>query len=251
MTTNIMTLAELMTAVRSRADMLPAGYTPTLTGNTGLFVNDAELITYIGLSAYELYDLMISAYGEDYFIALPPPTFLTDGSTQTYPLPVDFYKLKGVDLNLSPNDPSSFVTIRPFNFSERNRYSVPNFQSFYGVTNLRYRLTAGYINMIPIPSGGQTIKLWYIPRLAPLALLTDTFDGISGWTEYVVVDAAIKCLVKEESDTAALERAKAALVQRIRSMATDRDAGSPATVSDVSIGMDGWAGGGGADGWGH
>jgi hypothetical protein len=225
-----MTLSELMLAVRQRADMVPNGYTPALTGNN-FFVTEPELISYINQSYFELYDLMISCYGANYFVKAPPYTFATDGTTSQYPLPADFYKLLGLDLQLG-NSNQSLVTIKPFEFIDRNRYAVPNFQSFYGVTNLRYRLNGNSLWLTPTPAQGQTIQAWYVPRLVTLATLTDTADGISGWTEYIITDAAIKCMQKEESDTSILQGQKAALITRIQAMADSRDIGSPHKVSD-------------------
>ncbi len=60
---------------------------------------------------------------------------------------------------------------------------------------------------------------------------TDILDGVSGWTEYVIVDAAIKALEKEESDTSALQIRKQMLKQRIEESAMNRDAGQPDTIS--------------------
>lgn len=225
-----MTLAQLMTAVRQRADMVPNSYTPALTGN-GFFVTEPELISYVNQSYFELYDLLISCFGANYYVKAPPPTFATDGTNDQYALPADFYKLLGVDLQIA-NSTQSRVTIQPFEFIDRNRYAVPNFQSFYGVTNLRYRLNGDNLWFTPVPSAGQQIQLWYVPRMTTLAALTDTADGISGWTEYIITDAAIKCLQKEESDTSILQGQKAALIQRIMAMADSRDIGSPHKVSD-------------------
>ena len=200
-----MSLAELRTATRQRADMV-----------NSQFVSDSELNSYINQSYFELYDLLIQKYGDNYYSA-DPVVFATDGQTMQYPLPdgaltftngrtqangyvaTAFYKLLGVDLQLA-NQYQSFVTIRPFNFSDRNRYAVLNFQSFYGVTNLRYRLNDKYIWLTPIPAAGQNIQIWYAPRLTTLSDDADTCDGISGWTEYIICDAAIKCMQKEESD---------------------------------------------------
>jgi len=60
----------------------------------------------------------------------------------------------------------------------------------------------------------------------------------NGWEEYVVVDAAIKCLNKEESDTSILFARKQALIDRIENMAANRDSGEPEQVTDVSGGYD-------------
>src|SRR4051812_27192108 len=116
-----MTLSDLMIAVRQRADMLSSGYTPSLV-STASFVTDPELISYINQSAFELYDLLVEAMGEDYFVA-PPVSFTTDGVSETYALPngVNFssapalYKLLGVDLLVSSAS-GQYVSLRPFQF---------------------------------------------------------------------------------------------------------------------------------------
>src|SRR5271165_3188869 len=207
--TGTMTLSDLMIATRQRADQLPSGYVPS-TSNI-YFVSDPELISYINQSYFELYDLLVQKYGNDYFVA-PALSFSTDGQSFLYPLPDGtlysgapaFYKVLGLDLNLNPIGNDSFITIPPFMFAERNRYSVPNMQAFYGLTNLRYRLQANNVWFTPTPAAGQVIRMWYVPRLTQLVNLTDTVDGVSGWTEYIIVDAAIKMMQKEESDPSVL-----------------------------------------------
>jgi hypothetical protein len=240
-----MQLSDLMLAVRQRADMVPNGYAAALTGN-GFFVTEPELISYINQSYFELYDLLISQYGANYFVKAPPQSITTDGTNSQFALATDFYKLLGVDLLVSGNAQSA-VSIKPFEFSDRNRYSVPNFQSFYGASNLRYRLNGSNLWLTPTPASGQTIQVWYVPRLTPLAALSDTADGISGWTEYVICDAAIKCLQKEESDVSVLMAEKQALTMRIQAMADSRDVGAPHKVSDTLTSDFGWAGGNGWD----
>lgn len=213
-----LTLLQLRTLCKQESDMVNSS-----------FISDAEWNSYINQSYFELYDLMVQKYGDDYFSE--QYNFTTDGTSYLYPLPADFYKLLGLDLSLSGSD-DSFVTIRRFNFADRNRYAVPNFQSFYGVTNMRYRLNANDLWITPVPSGGQQMRLWYVPRLATLTADGDTVDGISGWTEYIIVDAAMKAMAKEESDVSVLMARKAGLIQRIEAAAENRDAANPMTVAD-------------------
>lgn len=237
-----MTLETLRDATRQRADQV-----------NSQFITDAELDSYINQSYFELYDILIQKYGDGYYSADPAIFAIDTASTSSlnvqYPLPngvlefingrtgdsgyvaPEFYKLYGVDLILA-NQYQSCVNIPPFNFRDRNDFSVPNFQSFYGVTNLRYKLNSNYLWLTPIPAAGQKIQLWYAPRLTTLAEDDDTCDGISGWTEYIICDAAIKCMQKEESDCSVLFAQKAALIQRIEAAAENRDAANPGTVSD-------------------
>ncbi len=215
------------------------------------FVTDAEWNSYITQSAFELYDLLVTLY-EDYYLA-PPLEFTTDGTTFQYPLPNGsnytgapaFYKLMGVDLGLDSSN-NAWVTLKKFDFIQRNRYVYPNITStFFGVFNMRYRIVGNTLYFMPVPSGGQIVRLWYIPRMTQPLLDTDILDGVNGWTEYVIVDAAIKALQKEESDTSMLMIQKQALLTRIQDSGMNRDAGQPDTISATR----GW--GGTSGGWGN
>lgn len=225
------TLAQVRLQAQYRADMINSN-----------FVSTTEWDSYISNSYKELYDLLVAAYGNDYFGVNPPYNFTTDGVNMLFPLPSDFYKLLGVDLALSTSL-DSYVTIRPFMFGDRNRYAVPNFQSFYGITNLRYRIYGNNIWLTPIPANNQIIRIWYINEPTSLTTDTQTFDGVSGWEEYIIIDAAIKALQKEESDVSVLMAQKQAILVRIEAMANTRDAGAPAQVGDAQYSDFWWQGG--------
>lgn len=230
-----MTLAQLRTAARQEADMV-----------NSQFVSDSEFNTYINQSCFELYDLLIQKFGDDYYIKNPPYTFTTDGTSYLYALPSDFYKLVGVDLAIN-NAPASWTTIWAFNFGSRNVNPVPNVQGLYGFSNIRVKVSGSNFWVSPVPSAGQTFQIWYAPRMSTLSADSDTFDGISGWTEYVIVDAAMKALAKEESDTSVMMQRKALLTARIEAAAENRNASGPQTVTDKrsndGYGFgDGWSG---------
>ncbi len=201
------------------------------------FVTLPEWNSYINQSYFELYDLLITTY-EDYYVG-EPVIFQTDGSTERYPLPdgvlynaaKPFYKLMGVDCGLASTS-NAWISLTKFDFIARNRYIFPNLSStFLGVFNMQYRLVGNSIMFIPIPSGAQFIRLWYFPKLSQLLQDTDIVDGVSGWTEYIIVDAAIKALQKEESDVQVLMAQKQMLIKRIQESAMNRDAGQPDTIS--------------------
>jgi hypothetical protein len=222
-------LASLRLQAQQRADRVNSN-----------FVTKPEWNKYINQSATELYDLLITVY-EDYYAATPY-VFVTDGTNSQYALPAgqvdvnsvtakQFYKLLGVDCGLANND-NAKITVHKYDFIERNRYVYPNVTStFFGVFNMRYRVMGSNITFIPTPSAGQYITVHYIPRLVTMLKDTDTLDGISGWAEYVIVDAAIKALQKEESDVSLLMAEKVALRKRIEESATNRDAGQPDVIS--------------------
>jgi hypothetical protein len=192
-------------------------------------------------SYYELYDLLITLY-EDFFLQ-EPYSFQTDGS-DAYDLPDDFYKLMGVDCGLSGSN-TSWATLRKFDFIQRNRYVYPQMTStLTGVYDLQYRLMGNQLHFIPTPQASQSIRVWYIPKLTQLLKDTDICSGISGWTEYIIVDAAIKAKEKEESDVSVLMAQKMQLLKRINDSAMNRDVGQPDTISRVRNFNDGFGGGG-------
>lgn len=215
------------------------------------FYTPQELASMGSQSYKELYDIMIQKFGDDYFIA-NPFTYTTSGTIDTisqqstYPLPPDFYKLARVEVALNPGDPNSWVTLRQFDAIQANLWNFPNVYTFYGITNLRYRLWGGNLNIVPIPSAGQTIRILYSPRPNQLINSTDTVDAISGWEEYIVVDMCIKMLVKEESDPTPFLVQKQALLKRIEEAAENRNVGEPQTVSDSKLRNFAWS----DDNWG-
>lgn len=242
----------------------PVQTIPTLTGKISLgelrerskqkadrvnsnFVTLPEWNFYINESSKELYDLLITVY-EDYYIA---PRLLIDTTTsQLYDLPNGqnysgapaLYKLYGVDLGLD-SSPTAFVTLKKFDFIERNRYVYPQItSSLLGVFNLRYRLIGDQIMFIPQPQQGQPFGLWYYPRLKTLLQDTDILDGISGWELYVICRAAKYALDKEESDTAKLDSEILFLKQRIEESAQNRDAGQGDTISNTRVNSSAWGG---------
>jgi hypothetical protein len=150
------------------------------------FISDAELNSYINASYYELYDLLVQKYGNDYY--MKEYSFQLQGNVSRYDLPDDFFKLLGVDLEIS-SGPDGYVSLRPFTLAERNRYSTANVQTWIGVTNLRYRISGNKLWFTPSPQTGQTIRIWYVPRLSQLVDQTTltVADPIAG--DFITIGA--------------------------------------------------------------
>lgn len=192
--------------------------------------DDPEVNQYINDSAAEFYDLVV-AQDPDYFLSPTPFAISLVAGTDTYALPADFYKLRGVDTQLSAVA-NQWVTLEAFNLKQRNLYNwAPVNWNILGVANVKYHMlgpTAGVeqIKFIPPTLSSQSVRIWYVPACPVLVQETDSINGVNGWDEFVVVDAAIKLLQKEESDTSLLMARKSALIARINAMAPGRDAGS-------------------------
>lgn len=231
------------------------------------FVVTSEWNAFLRIAMYELYDLLVDSY-EDLF-ASSQVFIQTNGTTQNYPLPdgvtnylggnyngvsgvpaLAFYKSAGLDLNVNTSTVSpAWVTLRKFNFIDRNKYVYPNSTStIYGVYNQAYRYMGNFINFIPTPAGNQIIRIWYTPKLPSLLADTDVSTlGYSGWLRYPIVRAAKYALDKEEgSDTSKLDAEILFLKTRIEQASQNRDAGVPDTISETR--RDGIYGG---TGWGE
>lgn len=197
-----------------------------------IFYTNPEWNSMISQSYKELWDILAQKFGDDYFVA-QPYTYLTGAGTQFYPLPTDFKALLGVEVSLNNSDPNAWISLRQFEFAQRNLWNYPNVYTFYGVTNLRYRINGNNLMIVPAQQGGQTIRIWYVPRPNQLINDTDLVDGVAGWEEYIVADCAIKALAKEESDVSIFGAQKQALLKRIEEAAENRNIGEPQRVTDI------------------
>lgn len=213
----MITLAELKEQARQRSDM-----------ENSEFVSDAELTAYINASLAELHDLLISSYCDDYM--MEEYIFVSTG-TLSYALPADFYKLRGVDVRRGPT--GQWATVKRFNFNRRNEQQNAYAWNLLGLPYIEYRLVGSNIRFNRVPDTALEFRIFYHPKLSKLVNDVDSYDDVNGFAEYVVVDAAIKMLQKEESDVSVLIGQKESLRQRITAMAANRDANEPASVTDV------------------
>lgn len=214
--TDTISLLNLRTKVRQRADMV-----------SSLFVTDAELTGYVQDSYKELYDLLVDSV-EDYNLSSSTIS-ITSGNSM--PLPTDHYKLRGVD---DLTDISNPRTIRKFMFGERNDYLFSERLALGAeFSDLMYRIEGSTIVILPPDRATRSYKVWYVPLPIVPALDADTIDAINGFDEYVVIDAAIKCKIKEESSVTDLNTAKKNIYERILRMRNNRDQNIPEKVTRI------------------
>lgn len=208
-------LDDLRNQVRQRAD---------IENHTARFPN-SELTSYLNQSWAELYELIISA-GDEYYLS--SNTITTSAGVDTYSLPADFYKLAGVDIDVGGPQP---IPIRKFVFRERNRYLYNDGWS-YG-RPVSYRLWGSNIRFTPRPSANYSVIVWYYPTQTDMSSDSDTIDGVQGWEEFVVLDAAVKCLAKDSRDASALVAQRETVRQRVLGNMQTRDTSEPDRATDV------------------
>ncbi len=219
-------LYDIMLSVRRRSNM-----------ENNNFVNDPELIAYINSSLSELDDIMVTDY-EDYRVS----TFLSilAPNSNIIPLPPDFYKLRGVDFQLSNQSPNKWITLFPFQLTERNknRSGLTNVLTPYRAS-LSYRVAGSSIVIMPQEQCTGTYQVWYTPTFKPLSNECSELSiqmNQQSWVEYAVVDCCIKILNKQNMDPSGFLAEKQQLLQRIRNAAKNRDSAGPKAMVNVRFG---------------
>lgn len=203
-------LLQLRTDIRNRGDLLSSRHP------------DAELTRNINQSISELYRLLVSC-NPDYYIDSDDITIVS--GTADYALDSAYYKTVGMDLL----DGSIYYPMERFNFSERNRNQGNTTVKY----STMYRVMGSNVKFIPTPTWAGTVRHWFIPLLTDLTEDADTFDGIAGWEEYIVLDCLIKAKIKDECDITETAALKGALIKEIKDNAATRDKGEPNRVRDV------------------
>lgn len=220
------TLDDMRTRVRELANME--------TNAASGFVTDDELRRRLNEALKGLYDMLITARGQEYYIvstAIP----LAAG-TASYALPADFYQ----GAALVASDGSAYVQLKTWEMQELATLYTLTAQTSGSIYNLRYRYQGSNVVFYPTPAAAWTVGLHYIPAMTELVLGADTFDGVNGWEQWAVLTAAIDILNKEESDTAALMIERSIVEARIKKLAGNKDAGLASRITDVRGDWSSW-----------
>lgn len=218
------TLLELRTKIRQRADLV----------TNKKFITDPELNDWINDSIAELYDLLVTSFGEDYYHVIADP-FSTVAGQALYPIDGtvittgDFFKLAGLDVSLG----GIWVPMKRFMPAERTRGQLANW-SLSNYANARYRLNGSNLEFAPAPSGVFQVRQRHVPAAPKLTKDADTFDSINAWHMYVVWDVAGQALEKSDRDSSAAIARKMEQKQRIESASKNRDTVEPNRVVDVT-----------------
>lgn len=245
------TLADLRFRAQSQADRISG---PSTT---------QEWNSWINASAGELYRKLTALY-EDYNVNVfnftlqsgEPLNALQVGLGSSVP---DFDKLRKISVQVQTNGPTPvFVPVlRCGSLIERDRYTSPTLNIYYGNVASAYLFYGNVIEMLPPQSAAGNYRMWYVPRFQALVLDQDTIDGTwmatSGIDEYIVLGAAIKQLIKEESlDTASLlAQQQAQIGAELMKEFAPRDDNQPGKIAQVKRYRSGWPfpGNDGGPGW--
>lgn len=220
----LVTLAQLMSRVRTRSDM-----------PVGSIVDDDELTDLINESARRLYAARVKldrdAFAKRATLVLAPDNVA---------LPSDLLKLLTVEAQVDGNN---WVRLHRANLQD----AAPGVgASVIYAQSQTYELEGsnpGMLWSLPSPPPYPTLRIRYVPdtwgktaggaAINVMTALTDTIEVGMGWDRLIILDAAIACCTKEESDPRALISERAKLEEELLSEADDRDSAQPRSVVDV------------------
>lgn len=197
-------------------------------------ITDAYLLTLIDRSYNKLYRLMATQY-ESFFDTEDTSKSLIVGQ-RDYALASDLLHLKGVDIVIG----GERTPMRTYSFGERNERS--NDPRVYRVgydrqrTQYRYRTQANNLRIDPLPDSTEQLVMTYVPRPARITSSGQTFDVFAGFDDFIIYDAAMFVLQRQERDANAVMAARQEALQAVIAAASPRDVGDPTQVRDAYFG---------------
>jgi hypothetical protein len=216
------TLLQLRTDARLYADERPGG--------SSAFITDTELTRIINQELTSLYDMLVQARGQEYYMSTTPQSITITANTNVYTLASDLYQLVTAAIVWSTNE---IEPLHTFEWQEESRFR--NTAVTWGkFTPKGYRVVQDKILLYPVPSTtAGTIQVRYIPNFTNLSSDGDTFDGVNGWEEAVSLGAAAKMRGLQDLPAGWILERRAEVLDRIRTMAADRVTTEPKRLFDL------------------
>lgn len=175
------TVADLILQVRELCDHVNSA-----------FVTDAEILRMLQGAHQDLYSQIVRL-NESYFVI----SAALNINAETIALPTDCMKVNGIDLNIN----NRTVTLRRFNFSERNKYDSASFQCYAHTSNMRYNIINQSIRFMPKPNASYTGTIWYTPYPTALTIGGSVDFPVAHYDGYLINTAVVQVLAKEERST--------------------------------------------------
>lgn len=207
------TLAQLTAEILHRGDLRSVRADP----------NSTELTRDINASIMKLWRLLGKVCPDRYHSATPQSVTVISG-TASYALASGCFKVTAVDVQ----DGSDWYQLARYSFSERNMYQRAGEKRF-----TRHRIMGTNLILAPTPTWSGTCRVYYMPLPTLLSGSSDTFDGIAGYEEYVILDVILKHKARDEEDAQLIVGQLKEIESEIRETATELDDSEPDTWRDV------------------
>lgn len=219
-----------MARSRSGQDLVDDAYKKTdLTAFTDRHPRP-DVLRHINQGGAELWDILVDARGKAFARSSTPWEITTTAETIEYTgdFPADFLELLSVRLTCPYKQ-----MLRPLASQEEAFLREDNESSAYPEF---YELIPGGVQLFPEHQEGCCVVVEYAVKFTDLADTTlSTFDGVSGWEDFMVCHAAREMFIKEGEPALAREMAdeKLLIKERIKKRAPNRDAFRARRARDI------------------
>ena len=199
----------LIQRVRQRADMLYDD-----------FCTNAEIETYLSHAFRKFYNRLVAARDDQLLRSANETTLTITGGDVS--MPPDFFKLLMVRLGTLPGG-TDMRTLERRSPQQQfpNQTGRPTQYMLVSASN------GPIVILVPTPDVSYKIEVVYVASFEPTG---NTYPDVAGITDYMVIDAAIQCLDKEQSPTSVLRAERDSMLEQIIDTATPMDDGQPVTV---------------------
>jgi hypothetical protein len=161
--------------------------------------DDTEITRFIN-EAIQTFRENVSAIGIAHYLTSATGT-LSAGVTSGYPfqllslsaLSPNVVRVYGFDVQLTDR---RWVSLRSEDFSQRCSYQW-NDDSGGRVPEAFSNVTTYQLAILPAPGYSMSYRVWYLPVLTDLSAGGDTFDGVTGWEDFVVYEACCRALLRD------------------------------------------------------
>ena len=177
---------------------------------------------------------------DELYRVIPTPTVIQmKANTQFYDLPDDFWKMVRLQ-DLQTGLPIDFTDINSQNDFFQNFppliTSTPfgGFSAFLAGGSQANGQTGASLGFTPIPTDGtKSVQFWYVPIIQDMDNDTDTSAIPRQFYDLLAIQAAIDCMIKDQSDTTQLERKYSRRLDQLKRTTRDRQQQSPKYVRRV------------------
>lgn len=194
-------------------------------------ITDAYLLTLIDRSYGKLYKTITTQY-ESYFDTEDTSLALVVDQ-RLYNLPATILHLKGVDIVKG----SERIPLRRFTLNQRSSFTNdPRFVPYAAErmrTNYRYKTQGNSLRIDPLPNSTEPLILTYVPRPTRITSSSDTFDVIAGFDDFIIYDAAIQVLTRQERDPSQYVALRQDALNSVIATVSPRETVDPVHVTDV------------------
>lgn len=219
-----MNLGQIRDLALSWLDDTDASYFTTAVVNR--FINQAQR---------EAQKKLIQAH-ENFYTKCVETSTVAD--QRDYALPSDFLKLLRLErITQGSGDTAATERLHPLTLNE---LEVSGFNSRASTSNgvpFNYVMNKDTFSLYPVPSSVETLRLWYVPRVADMVNDGDTPDVPEEYHEYLAIMAARDGFLKDGRSLSPIESKLAYYEQLMEEDAESRTIDSPRTVVATESGF--------------